>query len=208
MNNQILIVDDHPAVRMAVRLVLASEGFDIVAETDNGTDALRLIEVFGPSMLILDLGIPDIDGLTVIDTIVAQGLEVKIIVFTGWEPGHFASRCIQMGAHGFVNKRSNLHELVDAVRVVRANHCYFSNGLYATESRVSHKQEQQLLESLSPRELNVLQQLINGKNNKNIAKNMNLSVKTISTYKTRTLRKLNAHSLFDLMAFAKRHGLI
>jgi two-component system response regulator EvgA len=208
MNNRILIVDDHPAVRMAVRLVLASEGFDIVAEADNGADALRLIELFSPSMLILDLDIPDIDGLTVIKEIVARELEVKIIVLTGWESGHFASHCMQIGAHGFVNKRNNLHELVDAVRVVRANHCYFSNELYAAENSNNNQQEEKLLESLSPRELNVLQHLIKGANNKGIANSMLLSVKTISTYKTRILRKLNANDTLDLHALAKRHGLI
>src|SRR5471030_464058 len=128
MNNRIVIADDHPAISMTVRLLLASEGFDVVAEVDNGADALAMVETLDPSILILDIGIPVIDGLTVIRKIVASQLPVKIVVLTGLPPGHVWRRCKELGAHGFVSKQSDLSELVNAIRAVRAHGEYFPDA--------------------------------------------------------------------------------
>lgn len=207
MNNRILIVDDHPAVRMTIRLLLASEGFDIVAETDNGADALELVEALRPSTMILDVGIPTVDGLTVISKVVAKHLPVKIVVLTGLSPSHLAARCRQMGAQGFVSKQDELSELVHAVRAIRANEEYFPCLSCLPSHPGSAAQETELLERLSIREFRVMQQLIQGMSNKEIADCMLLSSKTISTYKKRLLLKLNVSSLVELYALAKRNDL-
>jgi two-component system response regulator EvgA len=207
MNNRVLIVDDHPAVRMTIKLLLASEGFDVVAETDNGADALALVETLCPSTLILDIGIPAVDGLTVISNVVAKHLAVKIIVLTGLPPSHLAERCRQMGAHGFVSKQNELAELVHAVRAVRADEAYFPDLPCLPQRLDGTTQEHELLQRLSIRELRVMQQLVQGMSNKEIADSMRLSAKTVSTYKTRLLLKLNVSSLVDLYEFSKRHNI-
>ncbi|MDY7536394.1 response regulator transcription factor [Pseudomonas sp. Bout1] len=207
MAHQILLVDDHPAVRMAVAHLLEAEGLHVAAQTDNGVDALRLLETLQPCTVILDIGIPGIDGLTVINRIVARNWAVKIIVLTGLEPGHMASRCLQSGAHGFVNKQSDLCELVNAVRAVHANYSYFPSQTCCSVGRVTGGEEQKKLESLSTRELRVLQHLAQGLSNKEIADRMLLSGKTISTYKSRLLYKLNATSVVELFVIAKRNNL-
>lgn len=208
MNNRILIVDDHPAVRMTIRLLLASEGFDIIAETGNGADALYLVEQFRPSTVILDIGVPAVDGLTVLSQVVAKPLPVKIIVLTGQSPSHLAARCRQMGAHGFVSKQDELSELVHAVRAVRTNEEYFPHLSCLPCRPGSGAQEAELLEQLSIREFRVMQQLVQGMSNKEIADCMLLNSKTVSTYKKRLLLKLNVNSLVELYALAKRNDLV
>lgn len=208
MNNRILIVDDHPAINMAVKLLLASEGFDVIAETDNGADALKMVEALCPSAIILDIGIPAVDGLTVIRQIVAKQLPVKIIVLTGLPPHHLAERCKKMGAHGFINKHNHLSELVSAVRAVRRDEIYFPDLMSPPAQSHRDLHERALLERLSAREFRVMQQLAQGMGNKEIAQYMQLSDKTISTYKTRLLLKLNVASLIELYALAKRNGVV
>lgn len=207
MSHQIILVDDHPAIRMAVAHLLEAEGLHVVAQTDNGADALRLLERLQPCTVILDIGIPGIDGLTVINRIVAHNWAVKIIVLTGLEPAHLASRCLQSGAHGFVNKQSDLCEVVNAVRAVQANYSYFPSETCCSVGSAPGGEEQKKLESLSIRELRVLQQLVQGLSNKEIADRMLLSGKTISTYKARLLHKLNATSVVELFVIAKRNNL-
>lgn len=208
MSHHIVLVDDHPAVRMAVAHLLEADGLSVVAQTDNGADALRLLEALQPCTVILDIGIPGIDGLTVINRIVARHWAVKIIVLTGQEPGHMASRCLQSGAHGFVNKQSELCEVVNAVRAVHANYSYFPSQTCCTLTGIHNGEEESKLEKLSTRELRVLQQLAQGLSNKEIADRMLLSSKTVSTYKTRLLHKLNVKSVLDLFVIAKRNRLI
>ncbi|MFJ2713265.1 response regulator [Pseudomonas sp. NPDC087346] len=208
MNNRILIVDDHPVVTLAIRLLLASEGFDVVAEVDNGADALEKVEALCPSIIILDIGIPVIDGLTVINRIVAKQLPVKIIVLTGLPPAHLVKRCRQLGAHGFVSKQNELAEVVYAVRAVRAHQEYFPDLCIVPVHGNQASREHELLELLSGREFGVMQQLLLGMSNRAIAQSMLLSDKTVSTYKTRLLHKLNVSDVVGLYALAKRNGLV
>jgi two-component system response regulator EvgA len=208
MNNQVLIVDDHPAIRMSVRFLLEQEGYQIIGEVDNGVDALQLLHELQPGTLVLDIGLPKIDGLTIINRITAQRLPVKIIVLTAQESDHIAIRCMQAGAHGFVNKQDDLCELISAIQAVKGGFSYFPDRTFPLLRRdCSREADETLLNSLSARELKVLQQLTLGMSNKQIAERMNLSSKTISTYKTRLLIKLNASNLLDLYELARRNGL-
>ncbi|KTC44555.1 hypothetical protein AO262_32345 [Pseudomonas fluorescens ABAC62] len=203
-----MIVDDHPAICMAVQMLLASEGYDVVADANNGVDALRLVESLCPLTLILDIGIPMIDGLAIIRCVTAKNLPVKIVVLTGFSSAHLSSRCRRMGAHGFVSKQSHLRELVNAVHAVRAGREYFPT-LSPRDARQAHSApEHRLLTTLSAREVVVMQQLLHGLSGKEIAQSMGLSAKTVSTYKKRIFYKLNVGTLMDLYALGERHRLI
>lgn len=209
MNNQVVIVDDHPLVRMTVRFLLESEGYKVVGETENGADALNLIRDLQPGIVILDIGLPKIDGLTVISRLTALHLPVRIIVLTAQASNHVAIRCMEAGAYGFVTKADDLCELVNAIRAVSSGYSYFPDRAFCLTRRDSDKdRDEDLLRTLSSRELAVLQQLAQGLSNKQIAERMLLSSKTISTYKTRLLFKLNASTLLDLYDLAKRNGLV
>lgn len=207
--SKVLIVDDHPVIRMAMRVLLEKEGHVIVGETDNGVDALTLVKDLVPELVVLDIGIPRLDGLEVISRISAFDLPLKILVLTGQSAWLFAMRCMKAGASGFVCKQGGLSELISAVNAVVAGYNYFpSTAVRQTRRNNGQMDDQELIQRLSDREMAVLQYLANGNSNKEISEQMFISNKTVSTYKTRLLLKLNAHSLVDLIEFAKRNALV
>ena len=206
--NKVLIVDDHPVIRLAVRMLMERHGYEVVAETDNGVDALQLTRDHLPDIVILDIGIPKLDGLEVIARITLVSPASKVLVLTSQAPGHFSMRCMQAGAAGYVCKQQDLTELLSAIKAVLSGYSYFPNqALHKGRTGVGGGTEGEMVERLSGREMMVLQQLARGKSNKEIADSMFLSNKTVSTYKTRLLLKLNARSLVDLIELAQRHGL-
>ncbi|MDW3583713.1 response regulator transcription factor [Pseudomonas aeruginosa] len=206
--SKVLIVDDHPAIRLAVCLLFERDGFTIVGEADNGAEALQVARKKSPDLAILDIGIPKIDGLEVIARLKSLKLDTKVLVLTRQNPAQFAPRCLQAGAMGFVSKRENLSELLLAAKAVLAGYIHFPTGALRSINQQSRDNEARMLESLSDREMTVLQYLANGNTNKAIAQQLFLSEKTVSTYKSRIMLKLNAHSLAGLIDFARRHELI
>lgn len=204
-----LVVDDHPFVRASVKMVLKADQFQEVAEADNGVEALQLVRNHEPDLIVLDISMPLMDGVEVINRVCALRLPCKILVLTALEPNFYAQRCMIAGAAGYVQKTSNLDELTRAVRVIMDGYSYFpvlaNSTVHQLDSQLS---ERNLIQSLSNRELAILQQLARGFSNKEIADGMLLSNKTISTYKSRIIEKLNVKSVVYLADFAKRNNLI
>lgn len=207
MKKKILIVDDHPVVILALKIILEQNNFNIIGETNNGVDALRLIKELSPDAVILDIGIPQLDGLEVIDRSRRLNNNPPILVLTAQPSEHFVSRCIQAGASGFVSKQKDLTEVIGALKAILSGHSYFPILANSNVISKSSQDEAELIKKLSTREMVVLQQLSTGLSNKEIADRMLLSNKTISTYKTRLLEKLNAKTLVDIIEIAKRHNL-
>ncbi len=206
--SRILIVDDHPVIRMAMKMLLEAEGHQIVGDTDNGVDAISLGRELKPDLVILDIGIPKLDGLEVISRLMVLALPLKILVLTGQSASLFALRSMQAGAAGFVCKQGGLAELVTAVNAVASGYSYFPSSAMRPVQQGAYSDDVELLGRLSDREVSVLQYLSQGYSNKQISEQMFISNKTVSTYKARLLLKLNAGSLVDLIEFAKRNTLI
>ncbi|HBN8437621.1 TPA: response regulator transcription factor [Pseudomonas aeruginosa] len=206
--SRILIVDDHPVIRMAMKMLLEAEGHQIVGDTDNGVDAISLGRELKPDLVILDIGIPRLDGLEVISRLMVLALPLKILVLTGQSASLFALRSMQAGAAGFVCKQGGLAELVTAVNAVASGYSYFPSSAMRPVQQGTYSDDVELLGRLSDREVSVLQYLSQGYSNKQISEQMFISNKTVSTYKARLLLKLNAGSLVDLIEFAKRNTLI
>ncbi|CEI09311.1 Virulence factors putative positive transcription regulator BvgA [Pseudomonas aeruginosa] len=206
--SRILIVDDHPVIRMAMKMLLEAEGHQIVGDTDNGVDAISLRRELKPDLVILDIGIPRLDGLEVISRLMVLALPLKILVLTGQSASLFALRSMQAGAAGFVCKQGGLAELVTAVNAVASGYSYFPSSAMRPVQQGAYSDDVELLGRLSDREVSVLQYLSQGYSNKQISEQMFISNKTVSTYKARLLLKLNAGSLVDLIEFAKRNTLI
>ncbi|KIY38647.1 MULTISPECIES: response regulator transcription factor [Pseudomonas] len=205
--NKVLIVDDHPVIRLAVRMLMERHGYEVVAETDNGVAALQLTRKHMPDIVVLDIGIPKLDGLEVIARMTTFSPASKVLVLTSQAPGNFSMRCMQAGAAGYVCKQQELTELLSAIKAVLSGYSYFPNqALHASRGRGGGS-ETDMVNRLSAREMTVLQQLARGRSNKEIADSMFLSNKTVSTYKSRLLLKLNARSLVDLIELAQRQGL-
>lgn len=207
----VLIVDDHPMIRFAVRTILEQNGWNVVAEAGCGVDALTAARQHRPELIVLDIGIPKMDGLMVISRLRAsdQGTPPKIVVLSAQNPEHLAARCLHAGATGFVYKGKELHELVGAAKAVMQGNTYFpSIALRPSGDGGTTSSEAALIRLLSDRELVVLQHLARGALNKTIAATLMLSEKTISTYKSRLQEKLNAASLLELTDLARRNGLV
>lgn len=204
-----VVVDDHPFIRSSVKMLLKQENFDVVAEADNGADAMHMARVHEPDLIVLDIAMPKLDGLEVITRICALGLKCKIIVLTSQSPQSYSIRCMKAGAAAYVSKTNDMSELINAINAVMGGYTFFPN---LTDSSVRRSDVEitdlELIRSLSNRELTILQRLSQGLSNKEIGEAMLLSNKTVSTYKTRLIEKLKVKSVVYLADFAKRNNLI
>ena len=209
MSNKALIVDDHPFIRATVKYLLKQEGFDTIYEAGNGADAMQAVREQHPNLIILDLAMPKLGGLEVISRVKALELDCKILVLTSYLAVFFSTRCMRAGAMGFVSKTGELDELQKAIRAIRSGYsCFPSLPTSSVRRDDLQSTERELVEALSDRELAVLQKLALGLGNKEIAEDMLLSHKTISTYKTRLKEKLRMSSVVHLSKFAHRNHLI
>ena len=205
----VFIVDDHPVIRLAIRMLLEHEGYEIVGETDNGVDAMQMVRECVPDLIILDISIPKLDGLEVLARFSSMNSTLKTLVLTAQSPTLFAMRCMQSGAAGFVCKQEELSELVSAIKAVFSGYNYFPSQVLTPEkSEDDNLSEIDLFKLVNDRELMVLKLFAQGKTNKEIATGMFLSNKTVSTYKKRLMQKLKANSLVDLIELAKRNALV
>lgn len=202
---KVLIVDDHPVIRFAVKMLLERSGMEVVAETDNGVDAIQKTKDTRPDLVLLDIGLPKVDGFQVLQRLRALQLPLKILVLTSQGGANFAQRCKQAGADGFVTKSDDLGELTDAIKMVMRNYSFFPQMEYGQSN---NQDDSKLLSDISDRELSVLISIAKGLTNKQIGEQLVLSEKTISTYKHRLKQKLNAHTLIELIDFARRNNLI
>ncbi|MGY2288320.1 response regulator [Pseudomonas sp. SDO528_S397] len=207
--HKIVLVDDHPFIRASVRALVTQAGHEVVAEADNGVDAIALVRQWEPDLVLLDITMPRMDGITVIERIRALGLTTKIIVLTYLSPENYAMRCITAGAFGFICKSDELSALPQAIKTVMDGYVYFPQSVvHLNGSSNVATGEQQLISSLSNRELSVFQQLARGMRNKDIAHNSLLSSKTISCYKSRVFAKLNITTVVELAEMARRNNFI
>lgn len=207
MKKKILIVDDHPVVVLALKILLEKSGFEVIGETNNGVDALKLTRELSPHAIILDIDIPQIDGLEVIERAQKIPLCPPILVLTAQPSEHFVLRCITAGAAGFISKNKDLVEVSSALNAVISGHSYFPLIRKNKNTQVDIN-ESDLIKKLSTREMSVLRQLSLGLTNNEIAEKMLLSNKTISTYKTRIFEKLNIRNIVDIIEFSKRNNLV
>lgn len=204
-----LIADDHPVVRAAVAMLLRKEGFLHIHEASTGNEVLPKVREHTPDLVVLDLVMPGLDGLDVLARIQASGVKCRVLVFTAQEPMFYQDRCMRAGAEAYVSKTNNLNHLQKAVGAVMAGYSYFVKLPSSSVSlNTLQRTEAQMIEQLSDRELTIFQHLSQGMSNKAIAALMNLSHKTVSTYKVRLIEKLSVDSAVHLRDFAKRNHVI
>lgn len=205
----VLIVDDHPVIRMAIRILLEHEGYRVFGETDNGVDALQMVREGEPDLVILDICIPKLDGLELLERLSNMPRPSRILVLTAQSAALFANRCMRAGASGYVCKQEDLSELLSAIKAICSGYNYFpSQALQVDRSALGETLELAQFNSLNDRELMVLKLFAMGQTNKEIATGMFLSNKTVSTYKKRIMQKLATTSMNELVDMAKRNELI
>ncbi|MNF30531.1 Virulence factors putative positive transcription regulator BvgA [compost metagenome] len=207
--SKVLLIDDQPMIRFATRILLEREGFDIVGETESGVEGLSMARSLKPDLVVLDIAIPKLDGLEVISRLHSQDPDAKLLVLTSLPATLYAGRCVQAGATGYLSKQEQAINLVTASRSLLSGYSLFPSNVHLpTSQEPGQKADIDLLGSLSDRELAVLQNLAIGKNNKQIAEQLFISHKTVSTYKSRLMDKLKTRNLVDLIDFARRYALV
>lgn len=208
---RVLLADDHAIVRAGLKRIVQEAGdMDVVAEASDGRDALRLVEETSPDVAVIDISMPGMDGLEVIDRITAMHPRIPVLVLTMHEEDQYVVRTINSGAKGYLTKRSAPEQLVKAIRQVN------SGGFYLTDeaaeslavSLSSRTRSASSLGALSNRELQVLRGLAVGMTNREIAVSYGISVKTVDTHRSRLLKKLNLRNNAELVRFAVQNRLI
>ncbi|WP_040263158.1 MULTISPECIES: response regulator transcription factor [Pseudomonas] len=203
-----LIVDDHPFIRASVALLLAQDDIEIAGEADNGRQALQLARDLQPDLAIVDISMPLLDGLTVMQRLRSLALPTKVLVLSSLPAEFYSLRCMKAGACGFVAKNNELGELRKAVRAVRSGYSYFpSVTLSSVRKADGRRSERECLAELSDREILVLHHLAKGYTNRLIGEHLALSAKTVSSYKYRLMEKLGVPSVVGLAEIARRHQL-
>ncbi|MHC8388597.1 response regulator [Pseudomonas sp. MDT2-39-1] len=207
MKKRVLIVDDHPIICAAIKAVLEENGYEAVAESSDGFDALTKIRSLSPEYMLLDIGIDSLDGLSVLQRLATEDIEIKTLVFTSHLASTYAVRCMQAGAQGYINKSADLSELVKGLNALSDGYLYFPKEVLSLY-RNSEKHPDNGLRGLTNKEVIILQLLAKGFTNLEIATKLNLSNKTVSGHKVNILRKLGARTTIELASVAKELNLI
>jgi two-component system response regulator EvgA len=205
----VLIVDDHPVARLAVRMLLEKAGLVVVGETDDGQEAIQLTKQLSPDLVIVDIDIPSVNGIDVVERIRKNKFNGGILVLSGKDGEHYIRLCARAGADGFISKRNNLTELNDAIRAIQGGYGYFPlNRARSDAAAPTPENDDEIkISKLSPKELDVLRHLAKGIKVVEIAGLMHISDKTVSTYKSRILDKLELKNPADFFEFVRRHNL-
>ena len=208
---KVLLADDHSIVRAGLRRIVEESGdMEVIAEAADGRDAIRQVEKKKPDVVVVDISMPGLDGLEVISRLNAGHPNLPVLVLTMHEEGQYVVRAIEAGAMGYITKQSAPEQLVNAIRKVLEGGRYLTDE--ATEAlalRIARgSQGQTPLDSLSMREMQVLRRLALGNTNREIATTYGISIKTVDTYRSRLLKKLNLRNNAELSRFAIQNNLI
>ncbi|MBB4864075.1 two-component system response regulator EvgA [Pseudomonas nitritireducens] len=207
MSKRALIVDDHPLICQAIRQALESLGHEVAGECADGVEALRLIESLRPEIVVLDIGLEKMDGLSVLKRITRERLDTRVLVYTAQLKDSYAMRCLQAGAAGFVSKSEPAGQLLKAIETIVDGYVFFPRDAIPFHSNTAASAEGDLSE-LTDRELEILKLLAEGQSNREIADKLHLSSKTVSGHKINIQTKLAVSSVVDLANIARQNKLI
>lgn len=211
MSITVFLADDHTVVRDGLRHLLeAQHDIRVIGDAATGREAVHQVELLRPHIVVMDIAMPELNGIEATRKILDRCPGTQVIILSMHSTNEHIRRAFKAGAHGYLLKESAGNEVVLAVRSVHDNHYYLSQKLsdilindygklaYEAEGPLAH---------LSSREKEVLQLVVEGKSNTEIAKTLSLSPKTIETYRSRLMSKLDIHDLPGLVKFAIKHGL-
>lgn len=211
-NIRIVLADDHQIVRDGVRaLIEALDGYEVVGEAGDGRTAVSLAAQLKPDVLVMDVGMPDLNGIEAAKQVTDDVPGVKVVALSMQSDGRYVRRMFQAGATAYLLKESAFDELRTAIDTVLRGKTYVSPAIgqvviddYVRDDRSSGSE---LFQALTPREREVLQLMAEGRATKEIASDLFVSVKTIETHRQHIMQKLGTNSIADLTKFAIREGL-
>ncbi|MGA7080246.1 MAG: response regulator transcription factor [Terriglobales bacterium] len=216
MKLRILIADDHEVVRRGLCTLLEThEGWEICGKAKDGRQAVEMAKQLKPDVVILDIGMPNLNGLAATRQLAQQNSQQKIIVLTITDSDQVIREALSAGARGFVLKSDAAHDLVAAVEALQRNRMFFTPRVndmvlsgFLDKGGNGSSPESPHAPKLTPREREVIQLLAEGKSSKEVARLLNLSTKTAETHRSNIMRKLDFHSIRDLVVYAVQNDII
>ncbi len=215
----VMLVDDHNLVRAGIRSLLSTlPGIEIVEETDSGRDALQLIEIHQPDIVLMDIALPDMNGLEVTARVKKSYPNVKVIFLSMYANEEYVLQALQVGGSGYLLKDASLAELQIAVRAVADGEAYLSPSIskhvidgYVQRVRSetdNEKVETHAIKNLTARQREILQLIAEGQTTKEIAQKLDLSAKTVDAHRAQLMKELDIHDIAGLVRYAIRVGLV
>jgi len=214
MSIRILLADDHAVMRTGLRLVLERQSdFEVVAEAADGREAVALAEKFKPDVAVLDIGMPNLNGIEATRQIGTANPNLPVVILSMHSDEAYVLRALKAGARGYLLKESAESDLIGAIRAVNSGKAFFSPAVsrMLVEDYVRQLQDREIEDSydlLTTREREILQLIAEGKSNKEIAAALNLSLYTVETHRGNLMEKLNLHTVPELILYAVRKGVI
>jgi DNA-binding NarL/FixJ family response regulator len=216
MKVRILIADDHEVVRRGLCTLLQThEGWEICGEAKDGREAVEMAKQMKPDVVILDVGMPNLNGLAATRQLAQQNPNQKIIVLTITDSDEVIREALDAGARGFVLKSDAARDLVSAVEALQRGRMFFTPRVndmvlagFLDKGHNGSKNEFPAMPKLTPREREVVQLLAEGKSSKEVACALNLSTKTAETHRSNIMRKLGFHSIRDIVVYAIKNNII
>jgi DNA-binding NarL/FixJ family response regulator len=212
---RILIADDHYVVRHGLRSLLESRPeWEVCGEACNGREAIELSMQLKPEVVIIDITMPGMTGLEATRHILKANPKTQVVVLTMHESEELLREVLDAGARGYVLKTDKGRELISAIEAVRNNNAFFTSKIaemvfvgYLETERTGAKSVKRV-QALTPREKEVLHLVAEGKSNKEVAADLNISIKTAEAHRINIMRKLNAHSVVELVKYAMRNNML
>jgi len=213
---RILIADDHEVARKGIRALLESHpGWQVCGEAKDGRETVELVSTLKPDLVLLDIGMPGLNGLEAARQIIASDPDIPILILTMHDSDQVVREVLRAGARGFLLKSDAGRDLVAAVEALQRQSTFFRtrvsqmvlDGFLRRENGESAESDVEG-NPLTTREREVIQLLAEGKTSKEVAVTLNLSVKTAETHRTNLMRKLGLHSVADLTLYAVRNGIV
>lgn len=217
---RILIADDHELARRGIRALLESHpGWEVCGEAKDGRETVELAASMKPDIVLLDIGMPNLNGLEAARQILNSSPEVAILILTMHDSDNVVREVLRAGARGYLLKSDAGRDLVAAVEALQLQRTFFTtrvsqmvlDGYLDRQTRsvgVLSEDDDRAGDALTSREREVIQLLAEGKTSKEVAVTLNLSVKTAETHRTNLMRKLGLHSVADLTRYAVRNGIV
>jgi DNA-binding NarL/FixJ family response regulator len=210
---KVMVVDDHAVVRQGIRAVVeGAEGVEVVADAGSGPEAIGLVAKTSPDVVVLDVNMPEMDGLEVTRRLRAGGNDCRILILSMHDNPEYVLEALRAGADGYVLKDADPSELREAVRVVAAGKEYLSERVthqlsVALRAELERDKQRGRLERLTPREREVMFRVAEGKTSREIGDDLGISHRTVETHRERVMAKLRMKSVADLTRFVVEMGL-
>jgi len=208
MATRLLLADDHLIVREGLKNLLLNEGYEIVAEASNGQEAVEMAEKLDPDVAVLDISMPRCSGINAAGEIHKVRPQIKLVLLTMYKEEQYALEALRAGIKGYILKTQAAADLVQAIRTTLQGDIYLSPGISECVVNAALAKNSANVNPLTGRERQILQLIAEGKGNKEIARQLDMSVKTVESHRGNLMKKLDVHETAGLVRHAIKIGLI